>query len=55
MKPPFELKGVIVLGNGSAYEITARVTPRQQKSTKPGVVVSRLTLRSTAVQQIATE
>jgi thiol:disulfide interchange protein DsbD len=55
MKPPFELKGVIVLGNGSAYEITARVTPRQPKSTKPGVVVSRLTLRSTAVQQVTTE
>jgi DsbC/DsbD-like thiol-disulfide interchange protein len=50
MKPPFELRGVIVLGNGSSYEITARVSPRQQKSTKPGVVVSRLTLRSAPTQ-----
>jgi DsbC/DsbD-like thiol-disulfide interchange protein len=55
MKPPFELKGVLVLGNGSAYEVTARVTPRQQKSTKPGITVSRLSLRSAAAPQLAAE
>jgi thiol:disulfide interchange protein DsbD len=55
MKPPLALKGVIVLGTGAAYEIAARVTPRQTNSSKPGIVVSRLILRSNAAHQLSSE
>jgi DsbC/DsbD-like thiol-disulfide interchange protein len=55
LKPPVALKGVLVFSNGAAYEVSARVFPRPQDSTKPGVVLNRLNLRGTAAPQRITE